>query len=199
MKELKIIILFIIISMLFLSCKHNKKNKNNSVVVQLEDIKKINNNNQKKWYKKIDLKCDQKEEPKKCITKDIKILFDFQQEPNIIKIERRKKTGEYKLKNFFEGIGYSPLLFELDNKRIILVELIYEYGSKFLAFYSDEELYYIGSFNQDDIFDDSGGYIEFKPIVFSEKEVIHVKIGNKFFFNEHSLELKNMTKLVNTK
>ena len=196
MKKTCINIILISIIILLVSCKEKINSNNKLVIEKTNERKEKKNNNILKWYKQVNLNCNEQETPKRCVAKNFQIVFSFEQEPNIIKMINQENTSQYQLKNYFEGIGYNPLLFELEKERIILVELIFEYSSKFLVFYLHDELYFVNSFNQDDLVDDNGNLVEFKPKIYIKNNIMHIKLGNEKKFSEHTFDLKNEKKLL---
>lgn len=143
------------------------------------------------YYSKVVLVCDQEEFPSVCSTKtkDIYIKFDFDDEPNIIKITKGANDFDIVLDNFFEGLDYYPIIFEHKNSHVLMVNLIYEYNSLYSCYVLErDQLFFLGEISQEALVDEYDVEVYYEYTVSRNKNNLSIIIGNEQNNQSHTLD-----------
>lgn len=168
-------------------------------ITQLNDTN-LNTDNYK-YFNKIELNCNSKEFPSLCNTKGFEVKFLFKEEPNKLLINNENALSSYELEYFFERLNYIPYLFQKGEKRFLVVELLYEYGSKLLVFQVNKKsnTFLVGTFSQEDLTDENNNYIENDIFIAELNNKFILKIGNEKVFKSFTLDLSKRKEIDNKK
>jgi len=186
-----------LILIIFLGCKTNQRNdtreaKKNVTIVNDKPSKKLDLVSKiDSVITKISLTCNTKELPTSCFSPNIDIKFLFNNDPNRIKIN----NNSYEFETFFEGINYTPYLFNGSKKYFLVLEYIYEYNSKFYVFdVGKDKILLLDTFTQEDLIDKNGDYIDSSISLIQHENRLKVRIGNDKIFKEHYLNIPKSNK-----
>lgn len=164
------------------------------------EVSQTNNKNvnfSKKYnYTREKLNCNSDNSPTSCVGKNIKIGFSFDNEPNKISITYSGLDKDFLLDDIFEGINHNSHLFKSDKKTILIIELVYEMGSKYIFFdLSKNYISIIGSFLQEDLIDDKDNYVKSDISITQSSNILDIKIGDSKTFGNHTLDLSKSKKI----
>jgi len=129
----------------------------------------------------------------KCL-KDFHISINYDSNPNFINFLFKKIKKRYNI-NVFQGLASNVYMYKRNEKQILLIELLYEYGSNVLVFYYyEDKIYFLKElvFNIPSDMEGSWSY----DIIDNKEDILigikYAKFGNKINYSTINFSSKKI-------